>query len=81
MNLPPHNTDDIIDLAEVISDARESAGVFDSSTLRRRKVSKTSLLLGILGSISLMLLMEIATVIYKSLSTIGSGCIDENASQ
>ena len=81
MNLDQPTSGDVIELAEVISDAGESAGVFMPSTSARRKVSKTSLLFGILGSISLMLLMEVTTAVYKSLSTVGLGCSEKNATQ
>ena len=81
MNLDQPAAGNVIELAEIISDAGESAGVFMPSTPARRKVSKTSLLFGILGSISLMLLMEVTTVVYKGLSTVGLGCSEKNATQ
>ena len=81
MDLDQPDAGDIMQLAQVISNARESSDIFTSSTPVRKKVSKTSLLLGILGSISLMLLMEITTVIYKNLSSVELGCGNKNATK
>ena len=63
--------DNMIELAEIISDR----SVTSDATIReidnkvkRKRISKTSMLIAILGSLTLMILCEIVTAIYKNIS-------------
>ena len=69
--------DNMIELAEIISDR----SVVSDATIReidnkvkRKKISKTSMLIAILGSLTLMILCEIVTAIYKNISEGGFIC-------
>ena len=63
--------DNMIELAEIISDRSPVSDAVIGETgikAKRKRISKTSMLIAILGSLTLMILCEIATAIYKNIS-------------
>ena len=61
----------MIELAEIITDRSaitDTAVAGGTGKAPRKRISKTSMLLAILGSLALMILMEIVTAIYKNIS-------------
>ena len=77
MNFNQDSAGEIIELAEILSKTTISGDVAekrDVETQPRKIFSKTSMLIAILGSLSVMILMEIVTAIYKNLSEGNFGC-------
>ena len=72
MNAQPDSSfSNMIDLAEIISDRSIMSDTAASENVAkpvRKRISKTSMLLAILGSLAVMILMEIVTAIYKNIS-------------
>ena len=63
--------DNMIELAEIISDRSPTSDTTIEETgikAKRKRISKTSMLIAILGSLTLMILCEIVTAIYKNIS-------------
>ena len=77
MNFNQDSAGEIIELAEILSKTTisgDAAEKRDDERQPRKIFSKTSMLIAILGSLSVMILMEIVTAIYKNLSEGNFGC-------
>ena len=69
MSFKQDNVGEILELAEVLSDAGEQPNMSRMAASAQRKISKTSLLFAILVSVAVMLLTEVITSIYKSVTS------------
>lgn len=79
MDFSHESAEEIINLAEILSATETSPNDAESGKNKphqRKKISKTSMLIAILGSLSVMVLMEIVTAIYKNLSAGNFGCAE-----
>ena len=77
MDFSHESAGEIIQLAEILSTTPTSGNGTekkDGEISPRKRISKTSMLIAILGSLSVMILMEITTAIYKNLSEGNFGC-------
>lgn len=77
LNSVENAVEDIVELAEIISDNTSPSDVNALESVKpdtKKRISKTSLIIAILVSLSGMILMEIVTAIYKNLSEVNFGC-------
>ena len=77
MDFSHESAGEILQLAEILSTTPPSgddAKNLNDESQPRKKISKTSMLIAILGSLSVMILMEIISAIYKNLSEGNFGC-------
>ena len=77
MKMTDSSFDNMIELAEIISDRSPVSDAVIGETgikAKRKRISKTSMLIAILGSLTLMILCEIVTAIYKNISEGGFIC-------